>query len=338
MSTLKYFIGCVAVAAFLSCNKDESFDVKGDPDTVFFTNSESPGNMPVNSANYTVVNIPDGAAWTNLSSTLPSNIKLAVFATKPVSQDVTISAQLDNSLIASYNAANNTDYKELPAGILNTQSLSARIAQGATTSVDSLTIAVDPANLKSLTEKAYMAPIKLTTVSNGSVGKITSNTAIQAVYVVLSTELRQIRFLATAADVTGTLQSRTGWNVGFTPAPGTSGNILDGLTTTFTRWGTTPGQVDLDMLSTKAVTGLRLYTTTSTTLIPTQVEVYTSVDGINYDLIGSPLRANLTFATPYNYVLFYRAIQARYIRLRLSYTTSTNTQNTRLTELDVYAN
>ncbi|MBO9658043.1 MAG: DUF1735 domain-containing protein [Chitinophagaceae bacterium] len=338
MSTLKYFIGCVAVAAFLSCNKDESFDVKGDPDTVFFTNSESPGNMPVNSANYTVVNIPDGAAWTNLSSTLPSNIKLAVFATKPVSQNVTISAQLDNSLIASYNAANNTDYKELPAGILNTQSLSARIAQGATTSVDSLTIAVDPANLKSLTEKAYMAPIKLTTVSNGSVGKITSNTAIQAVYVVLSTELRQIRFLATAADVTGTLQSRTGWNVGFTPAPGTSGNILDGLTTTFTRWGTTPGQVDLDMLSTKAVTGLRLYTTTSTTLIPTQVEVYTSVDGINYDLIGSPLRANLTFATPYNYVLFYRAIQARYIRLRLSYTTSTNTQNTRLTELDVYAN
>lgn len=338
MSTLKYFIGCVAVAAFLSCNKDESFDVKGDPDTVFFTNSESPGNMPVNSANYSVVNIPDGAGWTNLSSTLPSNIKLAVFATKPVSQDVTISAQLDNSLIASYNAANNTDYKELPAGILNTQSLSARIAQGATTSVDSLTIAVDPANLKSLTEKAYMAPIKLTNVSNGSVGKITSNTAIQTVYVVLSTELRQIRFLATAANVTGTLQSRTGWNVGFTPAPTTSGNILDGLTTTFTRWGTTPGQVDLDMLSTKAVTGLRLYTTTSATLIPTQVDVYTSVDGINYDLIGSPVRANLTFATPYNYVLFYRAIQARYIRLRLSYSTSTNTQNTRLTELDVYAN
>ncbi|MCG2613336.1 DUF1735 domain-containing protein [Terrimonas sp. NA20] len=338
MSTLKYFIGCVAVASFLSCNKDESFDVKGDPDTVFFTNSESLGNMPVNSASYTVVNIPDGAGWANLSSTLPASIKLPVFATKPVSQDVTISAQLDNTLVASYNAANNTAYKELPAGILNTQSLTARIAQGATTSVDSLSIAVDPANLKTLTEKAYMAPIKLTTVSNGSVGKITSNTAIQAVYVVLNTELRQIRFLATAADVTGSLQSRTGWSVGFTPAPATNGSVTDGLTTTFTRWGTTPGQVDIDMLSSRAVTGLRLYTTTTAAQLPTQVEVYTSVDGINYDLIGSPLRANLTFATPYNYVLFYRAIQARYIRLRISYSTSTNTQNTRLTELDVYAN
>jgi hypothetical protein len=92
------------------------------------------------------------------------------------------------------------------------------------------------------------------------------------------------------------------------------------------------------MQSTKNVTGIRLYTSNNATHIPTQIEVSLSNDGINYDIIGSPLRANLTYASSYNYILFYKAIAAQFVRLRIFYTTSTNTQNTRVTELDVYAN
>jgi hypothetical protein len=340
MLKLKYIIGCLAITVFFSCKKDDAADIKGNSENMFFTNNTNLGNMPGNSVSYSVVNIPDAAStgWLNLSSGVPATIKIPLYATNPVSKDVTVTAEPDNSLVAVYNAANNTSYAQLPAGILNTQSLTAKILAGQTTSVDSFSIGVNPADLKTLTAPAYMVPVKLTTVSDPSIGSITSNTTTKVVYVVLNIELRRIRYLATAADVTGTLQSKASWVVNLTPAPTTAGNILDGATNTFARWSGSPVQVDLDMQAAKNVTGFRLYSTTSTGNIPTQVEVSISNDGINYDLVGSPLRANLNYASGYNYVLFYKPITARYLRLKVSYGTSTSTNNFRIAELDVYAN
>jgi hypothetical protein len=131
---------------------------------------------------------------------------------------------------------------------------------------------------------------------------------------------------------------RTSWAVTFNPAPTTTGSVTDGLTTTFSRWTASPVQVDVNLQTVQNVTGIRLFTATSATYVPTQVDVYLSNDGITYDKIGSPLKANLTYASSYNYILFYKAIQAKYIRLMLSYITNTNTQNYRVVELDVYAN
>lgn len=337
-----YIFLCLATACLLpACKKSESFDVTGDPEVKFFINNESLGNLPVNSIGHTVVNYPDvaGSGLLTLSTSMPAVVKIPVFANKPVSDDVTIGAELDNSLVAQYNAANNTAYVAFPAGILNTANLAARIRKGATASEDSIAIPANATLLSTLTEKAYMAPIKLTSVSKPAVGAITGTAATRIAYVVVNTELRRIRYLATAADAIGSLVSnRTAWTATFTPAPATAGSILDGSTTTFSRWAASPGQVDLNLQATRNVTGIRLYTTTTATLIPTQVDVLLSEDGINYDFIGSPLRANLTFASNYNYILFYKAIPAKYIRLRLYYSTSTNTQNLRLTELDVYAN
>ncbi|HUC79366.1 MAG TPA: DUF1735 domain-containing protein [Flavisolibacter sp.] len=345
MFTSKYFIACLGAAVlFSACKKDEKFDITGDPEVKFFINNESLGNLPVNAVGFTAINHPNpaGSGLVNLSTTMPSVIKFPVFANKPVSDDVVISAELDNSLIAQYNAANNTEYVAFPSGVLNPVSLSAQIRKGATVSADSFSIPANTALLNTLTEKAYMAPIKLTTVSKPGVGSVTSTPSTRVTYVVLNTELRRIKYQAVAADALGTLITpRTAWTVAFSPAPTTTGNIFDGSTTTFTRWTAPPGgvgQVDVNMQTTRNVTGIRLYTTNSATLIPTQVEVYLSEDGINYDHIGTPLRANLTYASSYNYILFYKAIPAKYIRLRLSYSTSTNTQNLRVSELDVYAN
>lgn len=340
MLKLKYIIGCLAITMVVCCKKDDSFDVKGNSGTIFFTSNTNLGNMPGNSVSYSAVNIPDAASsgWLNLSSAVPPTIRIPVFATKPVRSEVTVAAELDNSLVAIYNAAHNTSYAQLPAGILNTQSLSARILEGQTTSTDSLSIGVNAADLKTLTAPAYMAPVKLTTVSDPAVGNVTSDTAIKVVYVVLNIELRQIRYLGTATDLTGTLQSKTSWAVSFTPAPTTVGNILDGSTTTFARWGASPVQVDLDMQAAKNVTGFRLYSTTTTTVTPTQIDVAVSDDGINYKVIGSAVKANLTYTSGYNYVVFYKPITARYLRLNVAYSTSTSTQNFRIAELDVYAN
>jgi hypothetical protein len=342
MLKTKYCFAYIAiVSVLLSCKKSETFDVTGNKQVKFFTNNTASGNAPDNSISYSVVNIPDvaGNGLVNLSTNLPAAIKFPVFATRPVSQDVVIGAELDNSFIAKYNSAHGTSYAAFPAGVLNTTSLMAHLVSGNTSSTDSVTIQTNLALANSMSEKTYMAPIRLTTVSNEGAGVITDNSTSQIVYIVANVELRRIKYLATTADVMGTLVSpRTAWTATFSPAPATTGSILDGSTTTFSRWAASPGILDVNMQVTKNVTGLRLYTTTSTTLIPTQVEVYLSNDGINYDFIGAPLRANLTFATNYNYILFYKAIPAKYIRLKLSYSTSTNTQNLRVTEFDVYAN
>jgi len=341
MIKTKYLASLVIVSAFLSCAKEEEFDVKGDPEVKFFTNSANTGDAPVNSVSYNVVNIPvaTGNGLSNLSTTFPTTVKIPVFATKPVSDDVTIGAELDNSLIAKYNEAHGTNYVAFPANFLNTSSLAARIVKGSTTSIDSLNIPVSLTALSTLTEKAYLAPIKLTTVSNKGTGSITNNGDAQVVYVVANMEYRYIRYLGTTADITGTLVTpRTAWTASYAPTPTTVGSIFDGLTTTFSRWSASPGLLDVNMQEEKNVSAIRLYTTNSATLIPTQIDVSVSTDGINYTLVGSPLRANLTYASSYNYIVFYKPIPAKYIRLKLYYGTSTNTQNLRVTEFDVYAN
>ena len=341
LKTKNYFAYLLIVSLGLSCKKETAYDVTGNPQVKFFTNNTASGNAPDNSISYSVVNIPDvaGSGLVNLSNNLPAAIKFPVFATKAVSQDVAIGAELDNSLIEKYNAAHGTSYKPFPAGILKTTGLMAHLTNGSSTSADSITIQTDLTTVNVMNEKAYMAPIKLTTVSNAGVGVITDNGTSQVVYIVSNVELRRIKYLATTADIIGALVSpRTAWTAGFNPAPTTSGSIFDGSTTTFSRWGVSPGLLDVNMQATKNVTGIRLYTTNSATLIPTQVEVYLSNDGLSYDFIGAPLRANLTYVSSYNYILFYKPIPAKYIRLKLYYSTSTNTQNTRVTEFDVYAN
>jgi hypothetical protein len=339
----KYFIGCLLMTAVVSCKKDEdAADIKGSSDTMIFTNNTNTGNMPANSVSFPVLNIPDvnSSGWVNLSNGVPATIKIPVFASKPVNNDVLVNAELDNSLVAVYNAAHGTGYVELPAGYLNTQGLSAKIAAGQTVSADSISIAVNPADFRKLTSPSYMAPIKLTTISDPAAGKLTADTAIKVAYVVFNVELRQIKYLGTTTDITGTLQTKTTWTATLNPTPSAqAGNILDGITTTFARYTipTSSVLVDLDMQSSKNVTAFRLFTVNSTTYTPT-LDVSVSDDGINYKVMGTALKANITFAAGYSYVVFYKAVSARYLRLNITYNATVSTSNGRVAELDVYAN
>jgi hypothetical protein len=342
MLKTKYFIGCMLIASMLlSCTKSTSYDIKGDPLVRFFTNNPGPGNAPPNSINFSVVNTPNvaGSGLLNLSSTIPGTIKIPVFATKPLSEDVIIGAVLDNSLIEAYNAAHGTNYAPFPPGIFNTDGLLAHMLQRAIISVDSITITTNLTSVNLLTGTDYMAPIRLSSVSNPDVGELSNNGIAEVVYIVANVEQRRIKYLAVATDALGTLlTSRSSWVVNFNPAPSTVGSIIDGSTTTYSRWSASPGLVDIILPATTNVTGIRVYTSNSSTYVPAKFDVYLSNDGINYDLIGSPLKANLTYASSYNYILFYKAIPAKYIRLRLNYSTSTSSSNLRLAELDVYAN
>ncbi len=345
MSRFKYVAGCIVVVASLfSCKKTVRYDVKGDPIAKFYFNNLASGNEPQNSLNYTVVNIPDaaGSGLLNLSTTLPTAVKFPVLATKPVSENVMVTATLDNSLIEQYNAANNTTYLPFPAGVLTADILAVNILKGETRSVDSISILSNAANLHTLTGKAYMAPVRLTTVSNPVAGEIAGSAETKIAYIVVNTEQRRIRYNAVAADALGALITpRTPWTITFSPEPisiVSGGSVLDGSNSSYSRWGQSLVQADLNLQTSSNVTGLRLFTVNSTNFTPTQVEVSLSTDGINYDVVGTPLRANLFYTSGYNYILFYKSITARYVRLKISYSTSTSTNNRRIAELDVYAN
>ena len=341
MAKTNYFIRAfVIVSIFLSCSKKASYNVQGDPALKFYTNNESFGNQPQNSISFNLINIPEstGNGLLNLSSDLPDSIKFPVFATRPVMQSVFVEAELNNDLIAAYNAAHNTDYIPFPAGLLDTDNLIAQFSEGGTKSEDPITVIADLTMLNDLTETKYMAPIELTSVSNPSVGEIT-NSIGQVTYITADVEQRIIKYLAPPADALGSLiADRSAWTATFSPAPSTTGDIFDGSTSTYTRWDESPGQVDVNMQTTQDVTGIRLYTFNSTTRTPTQVEVYLSNDGINYDFIGDPERSDLIYTSSRTYILFYKAVPAQYIRLILHYANSTSTQNRRLAEFEVYAN
>lgn len=342
-TSIYHYTAMVMLAASLlsSCQKEGAYHINGDAEAKFFLNNTSVANAPTNSFIYDVVNIPNvaGSGLVNLSNTLSAPVKFPVYANKEIDRDVTISAVLDTSLVATYNAANNTSYAVLPAGLLDVSGLTAHIQKGMSMSVDSMVIVPNTASLNTLTRTSYLAPVKLTTVSESAAGKITANSAAQIAYIVVNVELRRIKYLAAATEAQGALLTgRTTWNVAFLPAPTTVGSVVDGSTTTYSRWAASPVTVDVNMQAAKNVTGLRLYTSNSSTYTPAQVEVSVSNDGVNYDVVGTPLKANTTYTSSYSYILFYKAIQAQFIRLKLSYSTSTNTQNFRLAELDVYAN
>lgn len=340
MQKLNYITGSLLLLVAAACSKDERYDVKGDSEIKFFTNSPALGNTPQNSLSFQVVNYPDpaGTEFLNLSSTLPDVVRFPVYATREVSQDVTVSAELNNDLVASYNEAHNTNYEPLPASMLNPGTLTARFTKGSNVSVDSISLPLNLGGIHQLSEPVYLAAVKLTAVSNNA-GALTSNEDALVTYILVNVEKRWIRTQGTEADINGSMApDRSSWVATLNPAPSPSGSILDGSNSSYSRFPSSPGQVDLDMQEVKTVAGFRLRTGSSSTTTPTQTEVQISTDGINYESVGTALRADVLYASGVNYFAFYRPVQARYLRLVLTYSTSTSTQNRRVTELDVYLN
>ncbi len=339
MSRYTYGVSSLAFCLLLlSCSKKDNYDIKGNPDIIIFTNNLAAGNDPVNSIRYGVVNRPDAGNIVNLETTMPSDIRIAVYATRPVSQDISIEAELAEELIADYNATHGTGFQAFPTGMLNADNLRARISAGMSYSSDSLSLGVNLGMLSSLTGTAYMAPIRLRSVSNPNAGSLSSKAESVVTYIVAYPEMRHIRFNASEAELLGNqLADRSAWDFSYSPAPTFSnGTFWDGNNNSYIRWGTSPIEVNVNMQSEHDITGLRLRTGTNSSWSPTQVELLISNDGINYERLGRAERANLLYSNNYSYIVLYNSMQAKYLRLLLTYSTSTSTNNRRLAELDVY--
>jgi hypothetical protein len=338
---LRYKYGVTGLALcllMLSCSKKDNYDIKGNPDIKIFTNNLAAGNDPINSIRFGVVNRPDGGNIINLETTMPSEIKIAVYATRAVSQDITIEAELAGELIADYNATHGTSFQAFPTGMLNADNLTARINSGMSYSSDSLNVAVNLGMLSSLTGTAYMAPIRLRSVSNPNAGSLSSKAESVVTYIIAYPEMRYIRFNAEETDLVGNqMADRAAWDFSYSPTPAFSnGTFWDGNNNSYIRWSSSPIEVNVNMQAETPFTGLRLRTGTNSNWTPTQVDLYISNDGINYQSLGTAARGDLVYTGGYTYVVLYNSMPAKYLRLMLSYSTSTSSNNRRLSELDVY--
>ncbi|WAC40730.1 BT_3987 domain-containing protein [Pedobacter sp. SL55] len=323
----------VMVSVFQSCSKKETYDVTGDTETRIFINSEGRSSLAnlKNSFTYTIQHTVESS-----TSNADIQAKFAVQSTKPVSSTVTVNAEVDNSLVAAYNTANNVSFATLPSGAVTLNKTSVTIEQGSSISSDQILVSVDQSKFAELTAPAYLLPIKLSSISNNA-AKISTN--YQTAYIVINTKEVIVKPSVPASGMLGALvtnYSTWGITANGTPTTGTTlAQMFDGNVST--RWGfaTHPLTITADMMETKTIGGFRLFAYRALTngISFSNVVVSVSDDGVNYKELGTATNATMTNAAGYQYIGLYKTVQARYFRLAVTWS---STSQRGISELGVY--
>ena len=313
---LKYIaLSFIAVAAFSlqSCSSDESYDVVGNPNNLFYIKANSSASSP-NTLSYQVVHTPVGD-FGEFSAQYP------VLCTKPSSGNATVKAEIDNSLIDAYNAKYGTSYKQFPAGTLDVSKMNVTMQKDSCKGKDSITVSVSKDNLAKLTESAYIAPIRITSVE-GAKGLGSQDYGIA--YLVVTTSTKLIKANAGSSDISGTLiTDYSAW----TGSSDTGDSSFSNMFTANDRsgWGfsTSPSTFVIDMKEVKNLSAFRimpLYGNYGYAL--NYITVAVSTDGNTYTDCGTSTSSETANESGYQYVVFYGALPCRYLKLTVDWSTS----------------
>lgn len=253
-------------------------------------------------------------------------VRVAPSGTSAINATVAV----DNSLIAAYNEANGTSYKELPAGNVTVEYGSVTIGGGAVKS-DDVHVAVT-GDLASLKEPfGYLIPLSLK--SSAHVDE-TAN----VVYVIVKVVESKLKSIESLEDIDGSLASdRTGWSI--TGEGQNMNSAIDGNTGSYAT--NFPRQNDnvltLDLGAVKDVTGVMV---TSMYYAPTITLIETSTDGSNFVSCGVPgegeyLNVGSGWSQDQVHVGFAGAIKAQYVRITINFAYSYSYYQ-RVGEMNVY--
>lgn len=323
----------VLASVFQSCSDKETFDVTGDAETRIFINSEGRNSLVnlKNSFTYTIEHTAEGS-----TSNAEIQAKFPVQSTKPVNNSLTVNAEIDNSLVTAYNTANNVSYERLPSGVVNLTKTSATIEQGSSISLDQILVSINQTKFAELTGAAYLLPIKLSSISNNS-AKISTN--YQTAYIVINTKEVIVKPSVPASGMFGTLVTNySAWGITANGTP-TTGTTLAQMfdNNVATRWGfaTHPLTITADMMETKTIGGFRLfaYRAVTNNIQFSNVVVSVSDDGVNYRELGTGTNTTMINASGYQYIGLYKTVRARYFRLALTWS---STSQRGISELGVY--
>jgi len=329
----KHIMACfvvIAASTFQSCDDKETYDVVGNPANIIYINTLGwvPNKVSNNQNTFSVVHTPIGDFGNVLA-------KIPLRSTKPMSKTTSVKAELDNSLIEVYNKTYGTTCVALPEGVIDLSKAMATISEGKYLSGDSVTISIDKSKLALLTQKAYLIPVKLTSSSDpGSQVSSDYGTA----YIIINTSKTLIKDNVGSAAMLGSLVTNySTFTVTSDPAStrNTFTNVFDGSTSTNWQFGTSPVTLVIDMKELKKVGGLRLYAQyASYGYVFNKVQVSSSKDNVTFEEIGTCTNTTMANESGYQYIGFYAATEARYVKLSLNWSSSYRY----ICELGIYLN
>ncbi|MBP1613580.1 MAG: protein of unknown function type protein [Bacteroidetes bacterium] len=331
----KYFCVCFIVIATLSlqsCGNDDSYDVVGNPNNLFYIKANSPSSVSSpNTLLFTVVHTPAGD-FGDIKAEFP------VRCLRNVDETTKVTAQLDNSLIEAYNAKYGTSYVQFPDDALDFDLSTVTVENGSYIARDSLTASVPNSALAKFTGSGYIAPIRITSVV-GSKGQSSEDYGVG--YIIVKTSTKLIKSSVTSSDMLGTLVTDySDWSASCAQSSNNDfGSLVDGDTWSGWDFDSSTATVVVDMQSEKEFTGIRSFCLygmySSYGYYFNNIVLAYSTDGANYIDAGSVSNSEMVNESGYQYVCLYGAVKARY--LKIIYTCNSS-WGRGLYEFDVYTN
>ena len=321
----------VAGITMTSCSDDESYDVYGNPNNLVYFQANAD-----NTFTGTVAHTPVGD-FGGVDAKFPVRILRAA------SCDTKVTAMVDASLVEVYNAEHHTEYKAMPESAVNLGGMTVTIKKGAVKADDSIKVSLKDEALASLTEKAYLLPIRLSQIQGDGKGSEERGFG----YIIVNTETKLIKDIESKDDVTGTLLTDyTGWTAKYSPGSDIDvaqlfdGNLENGAALRADGDGGRTKVIVFDMGATKNVSGFRFaryykdyYGWWQDAYYFSSVKIEFSTDGSTWNEAGTATESAMPKSEGYQYCSFYGGVSARY--LRFSFESGESTVSS-LAELGVY--
>jgi len=297
----------LCVVGIAACSDDDTYyDFPGDPYNHIFMQNSSGGS-------YMFVHTP-------VSSLSTLDFKLPLHCNHRAASDISVTVEVDNSLIAAYNEENGTEYAAVSVSSLTIENTSVRIQQGAFVSIDSLHIVANDAIGDLRNENGYLIPIKISSIE-GNDCKIVEDRSITYVIVTVKEDTDNINDDATVSNITGALVAdQTGWSATTTGTVSSSSyyypieTLFDGDIATYCYISSSTADINLDIDMGKSYTfdGIKLSYGYSSTYeyssLASGMTIYSSNDGVTWNLIGT-MTKSATFCA------FYAPVTTRYVRI-----------------------
>lgn len=261
-------------------------------------------------------------------------MKFLVYLTREATVDVQATIELDESLLASYNETNGTDYAIFPKEALSFDG-NITIPAGQLQTPDSVKISFDVTKLK---PGNYLLPLTISTISSDDKGIRASVTA-GTYYQKFSMTIDNIN--NTNKSVSGEKVARSAWQITCTDdyyaATYPITNLLDGdITTSWRGKASTYGSITVDMGLVQPLKGLSFYfKESSINYGPTTFNVSASEDGekwTSYGAAGTYTYTSSLLNVEYG-INFFVPISCRYFKLDIT-GIRTASSGARLTELN----
>lgn len=306
--------GLLVTTVLLSaCSSDDSYDFPGDANSrVYFVN-------PSTLAQGAIVNTPIGYI-------ADTGSKFSVKCTSKRTAETKVTITIDNSLVDTYNTANNTKYKAIPEGMATLDKAFLTIPADSVKSKDSISVVIPESAYKTLNDTAgYILPIVIAKTDGNKVAPST-NMGVKYMHIAISSS--SIKKNAGSADMLGTLLTDyTGWTATCEQLNGDAdlSIITDGNTSWDSEWefSSNPITIQFDMQAVKNITGIRAYPEYGEDVewgyYFKEIKLSISEDGTNWTDLGSVNNSEMADESGYQYVALYGGMKARYLKAVMNF-------------------